>query len=248
MQIQTGFIIQQQRYDESGVYRRHIKRLLVFKTRSVTEMRDLIIIGAGGFSRELLSYAIDIMKTDGCEWRVKGFLDDNLNAFNGIDTGYPILGTITDYKTEENAVYICAIGDCKTRLLICRKLQEKGAEFINFIHPTARIRERVKMGVGNIFCPYSGVSPDVIIGDFVTVNCNSGFAHDCIIGSGCTLSGDCDVTGNCKLGEGVFMGSKAVITPGRKVGDYAKISAGAVVFAHVKPGKTIFGNPAIVLK
>jgi len=211
-------------------------------------MKDLIIIGAGGFARELLSYAIEIMQTIECKWRVKGFIDDNLNAFNGIDTGYPILGTISEHIIEKNAVYVCAIGDGKTRILIGRDFQEKGAEFINFIHPTAKIRERVKMGVGNIFCPYSKANPDVTIGDFVIVNCCSGFAHDCIIGSGCTLSAGCDVTGNCKLGEGVFLGAKVVITPGRKIGDYAKISTGAVVFTHVKTGKTMIGNPAIVLK
>jgi sugar O-acyltransferase (sialic acid O-acetyltransferase NeuD family) len=211
-------------------------------------VKDLIIIGAGGFGREVLSYAIDIMKTTDCGWKVKGFIDDNLNALDGKDTGYKILGTISEHRVEENAVYICAIGDCKVRLAIGRDFQKRGAKFINFIHPTARIRERVKMGVGNIFCPNSGANPDVIIGDFVVVNCNSGFAHDCVIGSGCTLSGGCDVTGNCTLGEGVFLGAKAVITPGRKIGDYAKISAGAVVFTHVKPGKTMIGNPAMVLK
>lgn len=211
-------------------------------------MKDLIIMGAGGFGKELLSYAIDIMETGTSEWRVKGFINDKLDAFDGIDTGYPILGTIAGHKIEKNAVYICAIGDGKARLAIGRDFQQKGAEFINFIHPTAKIRERVKMGIGNIFCPASGCNPDVTIGDFIIVNCGSGFAHDCIVGSGCTLSGGCDVTGKCKLGEGVFLGPKVVIIPGRKIGDYAKISAGAVVFTHVKPGKTMIGNPAMVLK
>lgn len=211
-------------------------------------MKNLIIIGAGGFGRELLSYAIDVMEAGNCDWRVKGFLNDDLGALNGFDTGFPILGTIVGHQIEANAVYICALGDGEARLRIGRAFQERGAEFINFIHPTAKIRERVKMGVGNIFCPNSGSNPDVTIGDFVLVNCYSGFAHDCKIGNGCTLSGGCDVTGHCKLGEGVFLGTKAVITPGRRIGDYAKISAGAVVFTHVKPGKTMLGNPAMVLK
>ena len=211
-------------------------------------MRDLIIIGAGGFGRVLLDYAIHIMQTSECKWRVKGFIDDNLHALNGIDTGYRVLETTSEHVIEENAVYICSIGNSTIRLTLCRSFQEKGAAFINFIHPTAIIGERVKMGVGNVFCPFSIVNPDVIIGDFVTVNVYSGFGHDSIIGSGCTLSGSCDVTGNCTLGEGVFLGGKAVIVPGRKIGDYATIGAGAVVFTNVKPGKTMYGNPAMVLK
>jgi sugar O-acyltransferase (sialic acid O-acetyltransferase NeuD family) len=211
-------------------------------------MKDLIIIGAGGFGREFLSYAIDIMETGESEWRVKGFIDDNLNALNGIDTGYPIHGTIAEHIIEENAVYICAIGDGKARLAIGRDFQQKGAEFINFIHPTARIRERVKMGVGNIFCPKTSVNPDVTIGDFVILNSNSGLAHDCIVGDGCSLIGGNSVNGNCTLGKCVFLGANSVIIPGRKIGEYANISAGAVVFTHVKPHKTMAGNPAMVLK
>jgi hypothetical protein len=69
-------------------------------------MKDLIIIGAGGFGRVLLSYAVSIMQTRECKWRVKGFIDDNLSALKNIDTGYPILGTILEHSIEENAVYI----------------------------------------------------------------------------------------------------------------------------------------------
>lgn len=211
-------------------------------------MKDLIIIGAGGFGRELLSYAIDIMQTSECEWRVKGFIDDIKNEFNSINTGYPILGTISEHIIDKNAVYVCAIGDGKARLLIGRDFQEKGAEFINFIHPTTKIRERVKLGVGNIFCPNSNVNPDVTVGDFVLLNSNSGLAHDCVVGDGCSLIGGNSVNGNCTLGTCVFLGSNAIVIPGRKIGEYAKICAGAVVFTHVKPGKTVIGNPAMVLK
>ncbi|MGE6487378.1 acetyltransferase [Paenisporosarcina sp. NPDC076898] len=211
-------------------------------------MKNLIIIGAGGFGRELLSYAIEIMEYGDCNWIVKGFIDDNLNAFNGIDTGYPILGTISEHKIEVNAVYVCAIGDGKFRLDIGRKFQKKGAEFINFIHPSAKIRERVKFGVGNIICPNSSINPDVTVGDFVLLNSNSGLAHDCVIGDGCSLMGGNSVNGNCTIGKCVFMGANSLIIPGRKIGDYVKISAGAVIFTNVKPGKTMIGNPAMILK
>jgi len=211
-------------------------------------MKNLIIIGAGGLGRELLSYAIDIMETGTSEWQVKGFINDKLDALDGIDTGYQILGPIIGHKVENNAVYICAIGDGKARLDICRDLKRKGAKFINFIHPTARIRERVKMGVGNVFCPKTNVNPDVKIGDFVLLNGNLGIAHDCIIDDGCSLLGGNSVNGGCVLGKCVLLGANSVIVPGRKIGEYAKIGAGAVVFSNVKPFQTMIGNPARLLK
>ncbi|MEX3745393.1 MULTISPECIES: acetyltransferase [Lysinibacillus] len=211
-------------------------------------MKDLIIIGAGGLGREILSYAIEKMETGDCEWRIKGFLNDELDSLDNIETGYPILGTIKDHIIEENAVYLCAIGDSESRLSIGRNFQEKGAEFINFIHPTAKVRDRAKIGVGTILCPNSHVNPDTVIGDFVLINSNSGIAHDCIIGDGCSLIGGNLINGRCLLGKCVFLGSNAIVIPERRIGDFAKISAGAVVFTHVKSGKTMIGNPAKVLK
>lgn len=211
-------------------------------------MKDLIIIGAGGFGRELLSYAIDIMETGNSEWRVKGFLNDEPNALDGFDTGYSIIGSIAGHIVEKNAVYVCAIGDGQSRLKIGKDFQERGAEFPNFIHPTAKIRERVKMGIGNIFCPNSSVNPDVTIGDFVLLNSKVAVGHDCIIGDGSSLIGGNSVNGHCTLGKCVFLGANSIIIPHRKIGDCAKISAGAVVFTHVKSGKTMIGNPAMVLK
>ncbi|MED4888205.1 NeuD/PglB/VioB family sugar acetyltransferase [Lysinibacillus sp. FSL R7-0073] len=211
-------------------------------------MKDLIIVGAGGFGRELLSYALDIERGGMVEWKVKGFINDILGALDNYEINYPILGPINGHIVQENAVYICAIGDSKARLSIGRELQLKGAKFINLIHSSVTIRERIEMGVGNIFCPYSGVNPDVKFGDFVLVNGGSWFGHDCIIEDGVTVSSNCDITGNCILEEGVFLGTRSVIIPKRKIGKYAKISAGAVVFTHVKPERTMIGNPAKILK
>lgn len=210
--------------------------------------KDLIIIGARGLGREVLSYALEIMETGECDWKVKGFLDDDLTILDGFDVGYPILGTVSDHEIMDGHVYICAVGDGSYRLKICREFQSRGAEFINFIHPSVKIRERVELGIGNIICPNCHINPDTKIGNFVLMNGNTGIAHDCVIGDGCSFMGGNSVNGNCILEEGVFMGSHSIIIPKRKIGKYAKISAGAVVFTNVKPNKTMLGNPAMVLK
>ena len=80
-------------------------------------MKDLIIIGARGLARELLSYAIDIMRI--------GFLTDYPDDLDNYDTGYTILGPIAGHTIRKNAVYICAMGDGNARLTIGRAFQEK---------------------------------------------------------------------------------------------------------------------------
>ena len=208
-------------------------------------MKNLIIIGAGGFGREVLQYALDTQASSNAgEWNVAGFLDDNANALSGYSCGYPIFGTVKEHVVSDENVYICSIGDVRAKLSICEEYLNRGARFINLIHPTAIVGRTCKMGTGNILCPFSSLTTDVAIGNFVTLNQKAGCGHDAVIGNGCAVSAFCDITGGASLGEGVFLGSHAVICPGVKVGDYARIGAGSVVLRDVKAGGSVFGIPA----
>jgi len=206
-------------------------------------MKNLIIIGAGGFGREVLCWALDVEPSQN-EWRVGGFLDDNLAALDGYMLAHQIIGAPSSYVPNGNDVFICAIGHPKTKIKVCRSLQDRGALFINLIHPTALVGRFNKLGCGCILCPRSCITTNVTLGDFVTLNANSGVGHDGIVDDGSTISAYCDITGFAKLGKRVFLGSHAVVLPGKVVGDDAIVGAGSVVVKNVKPGATVFGVPA----
>ena len=207
-------------------------------------MKKLLILGAGGFGREVLQYAKDVLEKTTVDWQIEGFLDDNLNALENYSYEHKVIGTISGHKVKDEYVYICAIGDPKTKLDIGRKFLEQGAQFINLIHPTAYVSENCKMGVGVVLCPNAKATTDVTLGNFVAVDANSICSHDSVISDGCTISHFCDITGFAKLGEGVFLGSGVCVCPSVKVGDYAKIGAGSVVLHDVGAGKLAFGTPA----
>lgn len=206
-------------------------------------MKDLIIIGAGGFGREVLSWACDIEPTQ-CEWKLKGFLDDNLAALDGYNTSHVIIGAAATYQPRENDVFICAIGPPKIKMNVCRSILHRNAQFISLIHPTAIIGQNSNIGYGCILCPRSIITVNVTLGNLVTLNGNSGVGHDAVIGDGSTISAYCDITGFASLGKEVFLGSHAVVLPGKIVGDNAVVGAGSVVIRNVKPGTTVFGVPA----
>jgi sugar O-acyltransferase (sialic acid O-acetyltransferase NeuD family) len=206
-------------------------------------MKRLLIIGAGGFGREVLNWALDVLP-ENRNWEVGGFLDANPAVLDAYDCGFPILDDPLNYVPEDNDCFICAIGHPSTKLRVCRSLKERGAQFITLIHPTAIVGSRSKLGEGCIFCPGSIITVDVTIRDFVTVNALSTIGHNAVVGQGCTLSGHVDVTGYASLGEGVFLGTHAVILPGAKVGDYAIVGSGSVVLKKVKAGATVMGVPA----
>jgi sugar O-acyltransferase (sialic acid O-acetyltransferase NeuD family) len=209
--------------------------------------KKLLIVGAGGFGREVLSYALDIPE-EGRDWDVFGFLDDAPEALANYDISVPLVGSIDGHHPQEDEVFVCAVGSPKMKQRICDKLVSQGAVFVSILHPLAYVGPRVVLGRGCIVAPHAMLTCDIVLGDFVMLNCYSGCGHDVTIDSYSTLSAHCDVTGFCRLAKGVFMGSHATIMPEKNVGEFAVIGAGAVVVRNVPNGVTVYGNPAVRLK
>ena len=61
-------------------------------------MKKIIIVGAGGFGRELLQWIKDInaQSKSGGVWEIVGFIDDDLHALDGVEVDYPIVGSIRE--------------------------------------------------------------------------------------------------------------------------------------------------------
>lgn len=209
-------------------------------------MKDLIIIGAGGLGREVLEMALDIKRDKkDTPWNIKGFITDIVGDFYEKNlNNYEIIGTIKDHQVSSNNVYVFAIADIEFKKKITKEFLEKGAEFINLIHPKAGISRFADVGIGNIFQGYCGISANTKIGNFNMINTYTIIGHDAVIGDYCTISPHCDITGYARLGDGVFIGSHAVICPHARVGNYARVGAGSVVLKHVKENTLVMGNPA----
>jgi sugar O-acyltransferase (sialic acid O-acetyltransferase NeuD family) len=203
-------------------------------------MRRLVIVGAGGFGREVLAWARQAVSP----LEVKGFLDDNLDALKPFSKNVPVLGTVADHQPAADEVFICAIGQIEAKRRCAEMLLSRGAEFANIIHSSAILGDSVYLGRGVIICPHAVVSPDTNVGDFVTVNLHSSVTHDAIIGRWSQIHCHVDITGGATLGQGVLVGSHASILPGIRVGDGAVIGAGSIVTRDVEPGTTVFGAPA----
>jgi sugar O-acyltransferase (sialic acid O-acetyltransferase NeuD family) len=203
-------------------------------------MKNIVIIGAGGFGREMLAW----VRQSATLWPVKGFLDDNPGALDGFAKNVPVLGGVDTYQPDEEDVFVCAMGQVEIKRRCIERIRARGGVFTEIIHNTAIKGENVTLGEGVILCPYAVVGSDARLGDFVTVNLHSTVDHDAVIGRYSQLHCHVDVTGGVVLGEGVLVGSHAVILPGVKVGDRAIIGAGSVVTRDVPAGATVFGSPA----
>lgn len=205
--------------------------------------RRLLIVGAGGFGREVLQWAEDAV-ADGADWRLGGFLDANPAALAGFACGLPVVRSPRTYVPSSADLLVCAIGDPVTRQHVAADLTSRGARFATLVHPTAIIGRRSQLGEGCIVCPRVTITTDVRIGRHVIFNAHTTVGHDVTIGDCCSLFSHCDVTGGATFDVGVTMGSHASVLPGVRVGEFAKIGAGSVVARSVKPFTTVVGVPA----
>jgi sugar O-acyltransferase (sialic acid O-acetyltransferase NeuD family) len=204
---------------------------------------NIIIVGAGGFGRELCAWVEDMI-AQGASWRLAGFLDGNPHSLDGYSVDYPLLGDPANYVPHSGEQLICAIGTPAAKRQVVSDLFERGATFATLIHPTAYVGPRCQVGQGVVVCPRVVVTCDVKLGDFAMLNVGATVGHDATIGPWSTLSGHVDITGYATLGEGVFAGSHAVVLPGVTVGNGAIIAAGSVAMRNVPPGQTVVGVPA----
>jgi sugar O-acyltransferase (sialic acid O-acetyltransferase NeuD family) len=198
-------------------------------------MNRLIIIGAGGFGREVLAWARS-HPDHGKRWTIGGFLDDNLAALNGREVGVPVIARLKDYEPERADVFLCAIGAPAARFEAHAIIRGRGGRFITLVHPLALVAERVYLGQGVIVGPFAIVSVDCQIGDGCALCHHSSLAQGAVLGSCCQISAHCDIAGDVTLGSGVFLGSHAVVLPGVKVSDRAVVGAGMVVVRDIAVG------------
>lgn len=227
-------------------------------------MKELILIGAGGFGREILMTAID-NPCCGVDWRIKGFLDNRPGILEGFtdnpaDVAYgmdysaekrdryrrnfPVLGDPLVYEPQPDDVFLCALGDPAQRMKYVQPLLARGAQFIRLVHPLASVSAFATIGPGSIIGAYVSLSPDCHVGQHVTVSYGSVIGHDTRIADWAEIGTHSIISGNVDVGTAARVHPGSVITPRMRIGEHAVVGAGSVVFGHVKPHSTVIGNPA----
>lgn len=201
----------------------------------IKSLKNIIIIGAGGFGKEIFSYIQDDLDNITLKnTNLKGFLDDN--EINFINTGLNnslYLGKINDYKFSTNDYAIIAIGNIKIRNSIINQLINN-TQFFTFIHSTSYVSKYAKIGKGIIVCPFCVIQPYSVIGDYCSLNIYCSIGHDSILGTGSVLSPYCTLNGNVKTGSNLFMGTRSTILLNNTIGNNCTISAHTLIDINIE--------------
>jgi len=211
-------------------------------------MKDLVILGAGGMSREIADAVADINRVER-QWNLLGFLDDDPAKHGKIVAGLPVLGPI-DCARQHAAHYIVGVarvGDPWRRRRIIERLALPRERFATIIHPSASISRSATIGVGTAILQYTVVTTDVVVGDHVLIHYNATISHDSVIEDFVTMAPGSLIAGSVRLCAGVYLGAGSQVINDVTVNEAAVVGLGAIVIRDVISGETVVGNPARAL-
>jgi len=211
----------------------------------VRNPQDVVIVGAGGFGREVLQTVRAINANDG-SINFCGFVDNvepDKKLLLGIDA--KCLGNDDDFLLSPSAQnFVLAIGNGASRERIAPKYLASALNAPQILHPTALVGDDVQLGEGTVVSAFACLTTHIQVGDFVHIDRSANIGHDSLIGDFVTIHPGAIVSGSVDLARGVTVGAGSCIMPGVHVGQEVIIGAGAVVTKNIADGDRVAGVPA----
>jgi len=198
--------------------------------------QSVVIIGASGHGKVVA----DIVIENGD--KVLGFLDDNPNLPEKF-VGFPVLGTIDEYKKYSDARFIVAIGNATIREKIANKLEN--VAWYMAIHPAAVISKLdTVIDDGTVVMANAVVNPGARIGRHCIINTGAIVEHDNRLEDYVHVSVGAKLAGTVSVGKSTWIGIGASVSNNLNICADCMIGAGAVVVKNIKEAGTYVGVPA----
>ena len=212
-------------------------------------MKKIVILGAGGFAREVV-WLIEEINSKNAEWELLGFIEEGNKNAGLVLNNCTVLGDFEWIKNNniKNLYYISAVGDPKLRIKFRDTAEKLNMKPATLIHPDVKMSNYNTIGEGTIICAGSIITANITIGKHVVVSVNTMIGHDSIINDFTTLLPSVTVSGNVNIGTGCYIGTKVVIINKISIGSNTIIGAGATVTRDMPGSCTAVGIPAKPIK
>ncbi|MBM7712757.1 NeuD/PglB/VioB family sugar acetyltransferase [Enterococcus xiangfangensis] len=208
-------------------------------------MDDLIIIGAGGFAKE-----IAFLLQRASEYNLIGFVDDEVSLSGQKLAGKPILGPINMLLSYDKPISVAiGIASSNVKKKIYSKLKKnQNINFPNLVDTTALVGVNVKLGIGNILMANSTYTADINIGDFNMINIGSTVGHDSNIGDFNSIFPSVNISGYVTIGNNNQIGVGTKIIQSICIADNSIIGAGSVVIQNIENNTKNVGVPTRIIE
>lgn len=210
-------------------------------------MKTYAIVGAGGFGREVIHQAKQMLGMAEPDAYKLVFVDDSMPGETV--NGFPVMTSREFLDLKGERLFALAISDAETRKELAVAYAQAGAEPFHVQALSSIVEESSTLGAGAILCPFTIVTANATIGESFHANIYAYVAHDCVIGDFVTFAPGVKCNGNVHVEDHAYIGTGAIIKQGRPgkplvIGKGAIVGMGAVVTKSVAPGATVVGNPA----
>ena len=212
-------------------------------------MKQLVIIGAGGFGREVAD-TIERINQHEHQYDVLGYADDNQALWNTKINGLKVLGGkewLKEFSRDRHIFAVMAIANATVKRSLADYLNGC-IQWENIIDPSAIISPYAEMGIGNIVQPFVVIGPNTKIGNHCMFNLRTNMGHDAKTEDFISAMSMCDITGGVFIKEGSYLATSVAIVPGVVIGKNAFICAGSVVLKDVEDDAQVIGYPAKRIK
>jgi sugar O-acyltransferase (sialic acid O-acetyltransferase NeuD family) len=208
-------------------------------------MEDLIIVGAGASSQQIVDAIADLNRRQ-CTWNVVGFLDDDPAKHGQFVHGVKVLGPLSSVKQFQGRVLIGIASpmDPARRQRVHSKIDLPLDRFATVIHPSAFVAPSSQVGAGSAILQNVVIIQNTSLGKHVIVAQNASLGHDVIVEDFVTIAAGALIAGLARVREASYIGAQSAVNNGVTVNQGALVGLGAVVVKDVPVGMTVVGNPA----
>lgn len=213
---------------------------------------DLIILGTGGSSLDIVDTVADINSCQGSVvYRCIGFLDDNASLWGSSLEGVEVLGPLASAGRHANCLFVNGIASTnnyRAKAAIISKTEIPSHRFATVVHPTASISTRARLGAGTVVLQHAVITARAAVGDHVMILPNAVVSHDVLIGDFTSVAGGVCISGGAKIGRSCYLGTNSSIRESIEVGEGSLVGMGSVVLRDIPADSVVVGNPARVIR
>ena len=210
-------------------------------------MKDIVIIGSGGFAKEVAFLIKEINKTKK-QWNILGYIDEEIGFKSGGHSVYQTDNWLINTSAKLNVVF--GIGSPNLIEEIYTKLKvNKNLSYPNLIHPNVTGDwGNLEMGIGNIICASNNFTTDISMGNFNIFNLDCTIGHDTKISNFNVINPSVNISGGVVIKNKVMIGTSATILQYNEICSDVIIGASSLVTKNINTKGVYIGVPVKKIK
>lgn len=211
-------------------------------------MKNIVLFGGGNQAH----YTIDIIEKEK-KFNIVGIID-SVHEVDSYRFGYKVLGRqenlqdlMGKYEIEGGVI---SIGDNWSRYKVYTQIINLVPDFnfVNAIHPSVIIGNRVELGVGIVAMAGCIFNPNAKIGNFTFFATGSQVEHDNEICDFASISAGSITGGYVKIGKYTAITLGVIVMDRIEIGENTVVGSGSLVTKSLPDDVLAYGNPIKIIR